>query len=476
MAKDKKGVFRGLAVGSLLNRFALAARAGQTFGGKRDLYNIFGYKAKLEYVDFLARYVRQDIAKRIVKAPPAATWIGKPKISGAGAAFDTAWKKLVTKHSLWAKLEKADRLAGIGQFGILLVGYSDSGALDQPVRTGEGGTEILYLQPYTEGSVSILKFISNPQDPRFALPEIYEIDAADPDTASIKTGSTTVRTKSKTFKVHHTRVLHIAEDTLEDGVLGTPRLSCVYNLLDDLLKIAGGSAETYWLAGNRGMQADIDKEMELTPEDEKALSDEIEEYQHELRRFIRTRGVTLKPMGSDVADPQGVFGVTISLISAATGMPRRILLGAEAGQLASEQDRANWADRISERQIDFAEPEILRPFIAMNVNAKALPEPNEDYEVEWPSAFRMSPLEEAQMMAQQARAAINLSKQGQAGDPITTLEEARAILLLPRVPKATDTLLTGPTEPEVDEEEDEEDAQEELDDDNITPISEAQNQ
>ena len=475
MTKGKK-TFRGLTVGSLLNRFALAAKAGQQFGGKRDLYQIFGYKSKLEYQDFLARYVRQDIAKRIVKAPPAATWIGKPQIISAGAAFDTAWKKLVTKHSLWAKLEKADRLAGIGQFGILLIGYSDSGALDQPVRSGGGETEVLYLQTYTEGSVNILKFISDPNNPRFALPEIYEIDAADPDTASIKTGTTTVRTKSKTFKVHHTRVLHIAEDTLEDGVLGTPRLSCVYNLLDDLLKIAGGSAETYWLAGNRGVQADIDKDMELTTEDEKALSDEIEEYQHELRRFIRTRGVTIKPLGSDVADPSGVFGVTISLISAATGMPRRILLGAEAGQLASEQDRANWADRISERQIDFAEPDILRPFIALNVNAGALPEPNEGYEVEWPNAFRMSPLEEAQMMAQQARAAINLSKQGQAGDPITTLEEARAILLLPRVPKATDTLLTGPTEPEVDEEEDEEDAQEELDDDNITPISEAQNQ
>src|SRR5690606_33041328 len=128
------------------------------------------------------------------------------------------------------------------------------------------------------------------------------------------------------FLVHASRVVHIAENCLENNVFGSPRIERVYNLLDDLLKVVGGSAETYWLTGNRGIHIDIDKDMEMDPTDEKNLTDEVEEYQHQQRRFIRTRGGKVTNLGTDVADPTGVFNVLIAMLSGATGIPKRILI------------------------------------------------------------------------------------------------------------------------------------------------------
>ena len=139
------------------------------------------------------------------------------------------------------------------------------------------------------------------------------------------------------------------------------------------------------------MHIDVDKEMSMDPADEAALSDEIEEYQHQLRRFIRTRGVKINNLGSDVGDPTGVFGMQMSLLSGATQIPQRILLGSEAGQLASEQDRANWAERIDERQLSFAGPKVLKPLVILLQSAGVLPE-DPTLEWDWPGAFKLSPL------------------------------------------------------------------------------------
>jgi hypothetical protein len=235
------------------------------------------------------------------------------------------------------------------------------------------------------------------------------------------------------FEVHHTRVLHVAEGLLEDPVYGRSRLEHVTNLLDDLLKISGGCAEAYWLLANRGMQIDVDKEMDLSPEDAQNLQQEVEDYQHEIRRFIRTRGVKLNPLFSKANDPSGPFNVVISLISAASGIPQSILTGSARGEQVSQQDRAAWSERIAERVAEYAEPVILMPFIKALINGGVLPQP-QDLKVVWPEAFKMSPLERAQTSAQMARSAANLSKsqlmasQTKDKNPLFSDKEARRMV------------------------------------------------
>ncbi len=438
----------------LLRRFALSLLAGQRFGSLRDFYAVFGYESNPQYDHYLAKYIRQDVAARVIDAPAAAVWKSPPIITG-GSDFTTKWDALVKKHRLWNMFERIDRLAGLGHYAVLLIGFdSQISSLEFPVRKAKG---LLYLQPYSEKSASIREFNSDTRDPRYALPEMYAIKLVDPKRV-VRSGSLDITAKTTMeLPVHHSRTLHVAEAALEDTIIGIPRMSKVFNILDDLMKTSGGAAETFWLVGNRGLHADIDKEMELGTGDTAALGDEIDEYQHQLRRVIRTRGVKITSLGSDTPDPSGVFNMLMGLLSGATGIPRRILLGSEAGQLASEQDRANWAERIEERRTSFAEPVVLLPFIRKMQDAEVLPLVD-DIEIEWPNAFHMSPLEENQAMAQKARAAVNLSKQNDRGTPVTTVEESREIIGLPAegAPEQVPQEIPSPTDGK-DDEDDEDD-------------------
>ncbi len=428
----------------LLSRFRLGNLAGLQFGGKRDLYEVLGYKRQLGFDDFWAKYQRQDIAKRVVNAPATATWRNPPDIKSEIPGFTEAWDKITSKHRIWGQISKVDRISGIGNYAVLLLGLSDvrkKEDLINEVRNKEG-IELLYLQTYLQKFAEVAEFDRDPTSPRFGLPLMYKLTVRDP-VASIA-GVPQIGTKNaqntqigeQELTVHYSRVLHVAENTLDNDILGTPRLEPVFNLFDDLLKVVGGTAETFWLIANRGMQMDIDKDTELSSEDAANLSDEADEFQHQLRRIIRTRGVKIDTLGSDSPDPKNTFDMLISAVSGATGIPKRILTGSEIGQLASDQDRANWADLIRERRTIHAEPNILLPLFTTLAGVGLLPdfEPHQ-LEFEWSQTFQLTPLEGAQMMAQQGRAAINLSKQLSEKNPVTTREEARIMLSLPLEPE-----------------------------------------
>lgn len=417
------------SVSALLARAQLAWRAGLQFDGARDLYKVFGYKTNLIHQDFVTKYIRQDIAQRIINAPVDATWTDPPMLKiGEGKKEWTEWNEFVKETDAFAYLRKVDIFAGLGMFAVLVIGFDDGRKLDQPVNKGRKN-KVIYMQPYLEGSIQITKFEEDETSPRFGKPVLYEITPGEVLTA--RTSATTKLMLRNKFTVHYTRVLHLADGTLENTVLGHSRLEPVYNVLDDLLKVSGGSAETYWLSANRGMQVDVDKDMELGEDDAKDLSDEIEEYQHQLRRIIRTRGVKITNLGSDVADPKNEFGVLLALLSATTGIPQRVLMGAEAGQLASQQDRANWAQRVAERVANYAEPVVLKPFIKMLADANVFDLP-EGLIIEWPEPFKMNPLERAQTSAQMARSAVNVARALEVQQKIKTnimsVEESREII------------------------------------------------
>jgi hypothetical protein len=386
-------------------RSVLAAMAGLTFGGARDLYKVFGWNRQPNHRDFLAKYLRQDITQRIINAPVGATWTDHPMLTG-DKTFNDAWETLVKEHDLYHYLAKVDTFAGLGAFAVLVVGIDDGKALSTPVNSNREN-KITYLQPYLEGSVEVIEFDTNETSKRFGKPTKYRIT---PGESIIMRNSVDARLKGRAkFEVHWSRILHVADNTLENPIFGHSRLESIYNVLDDILKVTGGSAETYWLAANRGIHVDVDKEMELDPDDAENLSDEIEDYQHQLSRVIRTRGTKVNNLGSDVADPKNTFNVQVALLSSNTSIPQRVLMGAEAGQLASQQDRANWANFIATRIGLFAEPVILKPFLAMLINMGVLKAPT-TLKIEWPEPFKMNPLERAQTSAQQARSITNVAR------------------------------------------------------------------
>lgn len=408
--------------------------AGITHYGRRDLYALFGYNRWPRQLDFAARYLRQDIAKRCMDAPILATWADPPELQ-ADDAFMEAWNNLIAPIDplvseanvpIFHNLIRLDRLAALGSFAVMVFGFDDGGKLDQPVKPKDG-MKLLYLQPYAEMAVKVLAYDRSTSSPRFGKPVMYQIQPGR-FTPNIRIGGITAQYTSEDrtpFNCHYTRILHVAENLLEDSVFGRSRMEVIVNLLDDILKVGGGCAETYWLTANRGMHVNVDKDMDLDEDSADDLSKEIDEYHHDMRRFIRTRGVEISELGSKVADPSGVFNLQLSLLSAATGIPKMVLIGSTTGQMASQQDRASWAERVMERITEYSEPIVFIPFIRHLITAQVLPKPV-GLEINWPEAFKLSPLERAQTSAQMARSAANLNKTqadidpGSPGTPDTT--------------------------------------------------------
>ena len=378
-------------------RTSLASFLGYSHNRKRNLYEQFGYDRLILPEQLFAMYSRNDIANRIIRAFPSATWRQVPVIrdeagdsaepgKAAYSPFVEAVENFFEDRKLWQHLERADRLASIGRFGVLFMGFRDGTDPRNPLPSGKH--PLLFVSPYAERNTTVHKWVTDINNPRYGLPELYTLQTG----GDINGGPAAPRTS---ITVHHSRVVHIAEFLDEDDTYGMPRLLPVFNRLLDLEKVVGGSAETFWLTANRGLALWADKEAQLQPEDVDAMGKQAEELQHNLRRYIVGSGFQAQVLGSESPDPEPNATILLDLISGAVGIPKRILIGSERGELSSTQDENNWAARIDERRKSFAGPVMLRRFVQVLLATGNLPAPKGKWWIEWPESAAASPLDQA---------------------------------------------------------------------------------
>lgn len=396
-----------MALSIALSRQALGL--GYQYGSYRDMYNILGYPTEIEYDDYLGRYERQDISGRIVDLPAVDTWRKAPIVSDGNSStaqenpkstFIQGLRWMIEKRRLWHYFQRADRVAGIGRYGVLLIGIKDGKPLEEAALAGSLSKpgDLLYFSVFSENSATIDELEADPSNERYGQPKMYTLDMGE---------------GLADETVAWNRTLHLADDLLEDEVYGRPRLQRVFNRLNDMEKITGGGSEATWKVMYQGLHADVRDGFTTGGQSADDLNDEIDEYIHGLRRFIRTQGVDVKALGSSVVDPTGLYNIIIGLIAAAADIPQRILVGSERGDLASTQDAATWAGQIVARQTGYAEPVILRPFIDRMIMLGALPQPDSGrYSVEWPPLFEMSSLQKVELADKVASAVQKIAPPG----------------------------------------------------------------
>lgn len=386
--------FRTL-ISEAMERAGFARNANVTFNGTRDMNAVLGYRKTLTVEDFRFRYKRNSIAGRVVEAMPKATWRGGGEIIESEnpkeiTDFEKAWIDLSKRLKIWSTFARADILSGIGRYGIILIGapVPSGGSMESPLPKALRPQDVLYLKPYAEDEAQIedKDVDTNLRSERFGRPTFYTLKRA--NTIGVRTQSLSEK------RVHWTRVIHIADNALDDELFGQPRLERVWNELDDLEKIRGGGAEAFWMRANQGTQFDVDPEMELTTEGKTEMEEQINEYVDGMRRILRTRGVKINQLGSDVANIDPNIDAILTLISGGTGIPKRILTGSEMGELASTQDRSNWAERVSDRRKEFAEPQVVQQLVDRFVEYKILPAPDQ-FSVRWPEIQNLDQKERA---------------------------------------------------------------------------------
>lgn len=379
------------ALSALIARTRLAVGMGIQYGGDRDLYEALGYPLTIDYVDYYAKYTRLDIAKAVIDRPVNATWRGILELEETGKSevteFENEWVNLRDSLNLKKNFSRLDKLANLGRYAVLFLGFADAVSVEKYAMPVVKGSKLKYVRPFSEASAKIAAYEENSKNIRFGKPKFYDITFA-----NLGNGQT------QTLKVHYSRVIHVIEDQLESEVFGAPKLESIYNRLMDLEKIVGGDGEMFWRGARPGYTGKIDKDFGGGPQTEAELKAQFDEYDHNLRRFLVSEGLDLKALESQISDPKNHVEIQLQMISAVTGIPKRILTGSERGELSSEQDSEEYRAFVQERRDEKAEVNIVRPFVNAMIDYKVLPAPSTGrYTLAWPNVYDLNPKQKSEI-------------------------------------------------------------------------------
>lgn len=361
-------------------------------------------------------YTREPVAARVVEVLPRESWKVPPSVyevedSDKKTAFEEAWDNLSRSlrgdnyyqdecgSPVWEVLLRADILSGIGHYGVIVLGLDDTDNFELPT-SNKPGTQLLYLTVLPESLAPITRFETDVRNPRFGQPLEYTVTFN--DTRNQADSSQTIPTNA--VKVHHSRVIHVADNIGSSTTLGMPRMEQVLNRLLDLRKLYGGSAEMYWRGALPGWAFETHPSLGGDVAiDRTSLLDQFENYSNGLQRYLALMGMTAKSLAPQVVDPTPQIAVQIEAICVRLAVPVRIFKGSERGELASSQDAAAWNDRLRERQLNYITPRIVIPFVNRLIQTGVLPEPK-GFSVHWPVLDSLSVKDKAVISVQQTNA------------------------------------------------------------------------
>jgi predicted ABC-type ATPase len=329
--------------------------------------------------------------------------------------FEKALQELAETVQLFPNLAKLDERCGVGRYGCLFLGLSDGGAFDQPVRAS-ANLKLNYVTPLFQEQARIAEYDRDEKSERFGLPTMYEVQFD--DETFMQSVSGTVYNTTNTSgpaagvpnkRVHYTRIVHVAPAEPCGTIYGFSRLHAPYNLLQGLEQTLGSGSEAYYRTAYPGMSIEASPDVEFDSTDAE-MEDEIENYVHGLTRFMRLRGAQAKSLSPNAQDPSGVFEVQMDALAVMTRIPKRILLGNEAGELASSQDMTTWNNRVMAYRKNFTIPCIVLPVLRALITLKVLPLPKKNVlgralpTVEWPEKEQHTESERADIAAKRVGA------------------------------------------------------------------------
>jgi hypothetical protein len=190
---------------------------------ERERYDVFGWPTTISDAgddapfgadEYLALYLRNAYCRTVVDKPALTSWRSDPKLidteDNDETDFEASIKALEINHDIWSYAERADRIAGIGEHGLLVFGYSDtvgeeanSGvwATDARDKNLNGLDDLIQMRPVLQTQITDIDW-GGPSSERWNKPEYYHIDWSD-DVDDETEG------ENGPWKIHHSRVADI---------------------------------------------------------------------------------------------------------------------------------------------------------------------------------------------------------------------------------------------------------------------------
>jgi hypothetical protein len=116
----------------------------------------------------------------------------------------------------------------------------------------------------------------------------------------------------------------------------------VFNKLLNLRKIGGGGAEMFYRGGFPGLSIDVDPDYVDWDLDKEEVREELARYQDGLQRWLLLKGLKVSSIKVTISDPTPHRRCELEDICITIGIPMRVFMGSERGELASSQDQRSW--------------------------------------------------------------------------------------------------------------------------------------
>jgi len=392
-------------------RLGIASQLGESGFQNRDRYEAFGWEKDPSDEEYVGLYLRNPYARAVIDKPVQTTWRHDPVVRDRAdqdeeTAFEKKAAKAARNHDVYSYLARTDRAAGFGEYALLFIDFDDVNDLDdldQEVDYDDGGLDnIRGFRVIPQFSVDDINHGDFGSD-RWGEPEEYLVDWSEDIDDESEDSDENAST------IHYSRVVEIpSSPPLTEEYQSRPRLEPILNTLYDIEKACGAAAEMSFRGADKGLNLNVDpsKVDPSTAFDDDQKQD-IQEWLHGLQPTLNTVGTEIKDLGGDIRDPSNLLDAKLTDISAATGMPKRILEGSAAGEIASsETDMRQWFGEVRERQRQFATPYIVRRFWNTVIDAGVLPRPEGgDFETEWLDLFELSDEEVAKIAKKRAEVA-----------------------------------------------------------------------
>lgn len=388
----------------------------QTFGIAGQQRNIdleCGYPTgPIDSASYKTLFENDGIAYRANNVWPEETFRQTPEINETekptDSPFEKEVKRVFKKFNIWHYLERVDTLSGVGRYGALLLGLDDGRNLDQPV-VSDGVLEpkdtptenlalppiskatsrkLTYLRTFDETLCQISAVVTDQKSSRLGQPLKYQVTLSDPSLLTSTTSS-----PSSSVEVHWQRIIHICDNRTTSEIVGSPRCQRTIKQILDLIKTLGAAGQGYWSGAFPGISFETDPEIAAGGVDIEDAKKQIEDYMAKLQRYLALDGLHANSLTQQIADPTAFVGIHLDILCMIIGIPKRVFMGSEVGQLASTQDRQNWDGRVSKRRTQYVTPFIIRPLVERLVLLGVLPMPTKGYdafEVMWPDIYTPS--------------------------------------------------------------------------------------
>lgn len=430
-----EGAYAQMIHNEVISRAQLMSKILDAQG--RDIDKECGYPEVITPQMYRRMYDRNGIAKTLTDLWPSESYSVDPVVYEVEDEEETefeealkslskslagdSWMEEQETNLLWSYLYRASCLAGIGRFGILLIGIGDGKELSEPAAgiddngkwtperptgSGENGrVPLLHLTPLDESMVQIGSYETNRSSPRYRMPKTYLVslvnDSEQEAGLGSSFGSSSLGEEGSTghtdkVTVHWSRVVHLVRNRGSSEVFGAPEMEDVFNYLLDLRKIGGGSGEMFWSGAFMGLAAMLHPDLAGQSLNLTAMREALWRRKQGLQRDVIGEGFSVDSIAPQVSDPSKHVDMNLGFISIAKRIPRRLLSGSERGELASSQDERNWKGRVGAYQRTYTTPYEVRPVIDRFIALGILPEP-EQYYVWWPDMYSLSDEEKAKI-------------------------------------------------------------------------------